>query len=138
MTPVDGSMSDAFVLPDADPLCAGDMPAAPTFANVQQVFEVCTPCHTLGAPLDLRPSVAYTNLVGRPTVNYTNPPTDESCGGTLVTAGDATASYLFQKISLRTPCAGQQMPLEEIGPIARDSCRQSLVRDWINAGALDD
>ena len=118
-------------------LCSDRMPAAPTFANVQQLFSgICTTCHTTGVTLDLGPSVAYANLVGRTAPSYTQPPTDESCGGLLVKPGAPDASYLFQKVSNAHPCAGSQMPLNDIGvPSPLQPCAQTLIHDWIAAGA---
>jgi len=116
------------------------MPAAPTFTNVQQLFTgICTTCHTTGVALDLAAGVSYANLVGRPPPNYTQPPTDESCGGLLVKPGAPDASYLYQKVSSDHPCAGSQMPLTDIGvPSPLRPCAQLLVHDWIAAGAPND
>jgi hypothetical protein len=112
---------------------------APTFANVQIVFEQCTTCHTNGVPLDLAPTVAYANLVGVVAHDYTDPATADSCGGLLVDPGKPDTSYLLQKLSTPAPCAGSQMPLTELGGSAPlDTCEQTLVHDWIAAGALDD
>jgi len=128
-------------VPDAQAdLCSDQAPLAPTFANMQRLFAGrCTTCHTAGVELDLQPDVSYANLVGRAAPNYSDPVTDESCGGTLVTPGDPAASYLYQKVSLAQPCAGAQMPRTDIGtssPLI--ACAQLLVHDWIAAGAPND
>ncbi len=115
--------------------CTDTMPRAPTFANVQLMFGYCTNCHNTGVPLDLSTG-AYGNLVNKPPPPYTNPPVDESCGGVLVKPGDPTGSYLFQKLSLATPCAGIQMPNNDLGiSVPLPACVQLLVHDWIAAGA---
>ena len=126
--------SDAFVF------CTDQTPLAPAFANVQRLFTMtCTTCHTTGVELALLPGSSYANLVGRPAPSYTDPATDESCGGLLVTPGDPGASYLYQKVSNDTPCAGARMPRTDIGTaIALPACQQALIHDWIAAGALND
>ena len=74
------------------PLCddaeQGDAGIAPSFANVQQVFDQkCIGCHCCGDTLDLSRGASYAHLVGQiiPKENGV----DESCGGTLVTPGDS-------------------------------------------------
>ena len=73
-----------------------------------------------------------------PAVDYTDPAVMDSCGGTLVTPGDAATSYLFIKITSDSPCAGVQMPRTDIGTSAPlPMCAQNLIHDWIEAGAPD-
>lgn len=125
------------IKPDAPTaFCTDQAPRAPTFANVQTLFStVCVTCHTAGAGLDLA-APAYSRIVNMPAVDYTNPVTMDSCGGTLVVPGNAAASYLFIKISSDTPCAGSRMPVSDIGasePLAQ--CAQNLIHDWIESGA---
>ena len=119
--------------------CTDQAPLAPTYANVQKLFSsACTVCHQPGVELVLAPATSYANLVGQPAVNYANPMVDESCGGVLVTPSDPEHSYLYLKLAM-TPCAGSQMPLDDIGdsePLA--PCAIALVHDWIAAGAPDD
>jgi len=51
----------------------------------------------------------------------------------LVTPGDPTDSYLYEKLSTATPQVGQQMPQSgQLDPSLLD-----LVQQWIAAGALD-
>ena len=120
-------------------LCTDQAPAAPTFANVQVLFTSCTACHTNIVPLDLDPDVSYANLVGKAPPSYTNPLVDETCGGVLVMPGDPAASYLYQKLTQPTPCAGSQMPLSEFGvPTPLPACYPALIHDWIAAGAPND
>jgi hypothetical protein len=125
--------------PDAYVFCTDAMPLAPTFANVQRLFtSTCTTCHTTGVDLVLLPGQSYANLVGRMAPNYTDPVTDESCGGLLVAPGNPSASYLYQKVSSDAPCAGVRMPRTDIGTsVTLPACEQALVHDWIAAGAPD-
>lgn len=123
-------------MPDAQTAFCTDQEPAPTFANVQTLFStICVTCHTAGVPLDLD-APAYDRIVNMPAVDYTNPVVMDSCGGVLVTPGNAAASYLFIKISSDTPCAGVQMPRTDIGTSAPlPMCAQNMVHDWIEAGA---
>ncbi|MDB4956579.1 MAG: hypothetical protein JWO36_4148 [Myxococcales bacterium] len=125
--------------PDAFVFCTDQHPLAPTFTNVQALFGACTSCHTANANLLLGPGVSYGNLVGKMAPNYTDPPTDESCGGILVQPGAPEASYLYLKVSLDAPCAGSRMPVTDIGiPSPLIPCEQALIHDWIAAGAPND
>lgn len=105
---------------------------SPPFDVVQQIFdENCTGCHGTGAVLDLSRGLSYAHIV-----DHAVPPV-ESCGGTLVVPGDPASSYVYQKLTLSHPCAGAQMPLDELftsQPLP--DCMTSIVRDWIQAGAL--
>lgn len=104
--------------------------ASPPFAVIQQIFdENCTSCHSHGADVDLSPGLAWSDLVGAPA------PVTESCGGTLVVAGDPGASYLLQKISVDQPCSGMRMPRTEFAPDPLPDCVIALVRNWIATGA---
>ncbi len=121
-------------------LCSDLAPLAPTFGNVQRVFtSICTTCHTTGVELDLGEGVSYGNLVNKVPPNYAVPPTNEACGGLLVKPGDPAGSYLYQKLSSAQPCAGSQMPANDLGiavPLA--ACEQAAIHDWIVAGAPND
>jgi len=132
--------SGARATPDAGPidrvdpraaLCAGVDAANPPFAAIQAIFDAnCIECHTTGADLDLSAGHPPADLVGQPA------PAKESCGGMLVVPGDPGASYLYQKLSSATPCAGQQMPIaQEIFSNPLPDCLVALVRAWIAAGA---
>lgn len=57
-----------------------------------------------------------------------------SPGNTLVIPGDPDNSYLVRKLEGGPDIAGDQMPPGG----ALDAERLQLVRDWIEAGALDD
>ena len=116
----DGGRDTVAVVDRVDPrlaMCSRyqaqiDAAPSPPFDVVQQIFDDnCTGCHGTGAVL-------------------------ESCGGTLVVPGDPVSSYLYQKLTLSHPCAGAQMPLDELftsQPLPE--CMTSIVRDWIQAGA---
>ena len=127
------------VPPDAaDPLCFDPQGAvAPTFTNVQRVFTAqCTNtiCHGNFEVSLLAP--AYDRIVGKPAVD--NPPTTDSCGGTLVAPGDPAGSYLYVKVSSDTPCAGTRMPRNEFAAGVLPDCERELIRQWIAAGAKND
>jgi hypothetical protein len=128
-----GTSVDAFT-----GLCTDAQPLPATFTSMKQIFvDTCTTCHTTGIVLDLEPAVAYANLVGKPASSYTNPPTDETCGGTLVVPGNPSSSYLYIKLT-STPCAGVSMPRTDIGtPSSLPACQLSAIHDWIAAGAAD-
>jgi len=116
----------------------GDAGLPPTFTNVQKVFDNdCVGCHCCGDPLLLTQGQSYSQLVNRMAPNSDHS-TNESCGGILVKPGSADASYLYQKISTATPCAGAPMPLQEFQFVPIPQCQQDLVRRWIAAGAPND
>jgi hypothetical protein len=124
------------------PICTdseiGDAGVAPTFTHVQRVFDnSCVLCHCCGDALTLTSGMSYSQLVGRMAPNSVRS-VDESCGGVLVTPGNPAASYLYQKISTLTPCAGQPMPLPEVQFVPLPQCQQDLIRRWIEAGAPND
>lgn len=83
----------------------------------------CVGCHGGTCNFDLAdPAIAYANLVGV---------TSNCCAPELyVTAGDANASLLYTKIV--APTCGGQMPA--VGSFPGDP---DVIRDWINAGALN-
>ena len=101
-----------------------------SFDVVQQIFDdSCASCHT-GAALDLSAGRAWSDLVNHA------PPADEACGRTLVVPGDPASSYLYQKLTSPHPCAGRQMPLDELfGSAPLPDCVTGLIRAWIEAGA---
>src|SRR5262249_55959152 len=93
----------------------------------------CAPCHTTESDgsLSLRnATVAYTNLVRQATAGG-------SCrgGGRMrVVPGTATMSVFYQKVNDDMPACGERMP--ERAP--RMSAAQiGQIRDWINAGAMN-
>jgi cytochrome c5 len=128
--PPDASGRDAVVTDPRAAICA-DAGSTPPFEVVQQVFnDNCTVCHNGGpANIDLLPDVSWGNLVQK------QAPPPETCGGLLVTPGDPSASYLYQKLTTFAPCSGQQMPLGEIGPSPLPTCVTDIIRNWIMEGA---
>jgi len=128
----------ASVMPDlavvVPPFCVdAASPLAPTYDNVSRLFAMrCTTCHE-GTDVDLSRDRAIATLVRRAVPSYES--TDESCGGLLVVPGDAGVSYLAQKVTSATPCAGAQMPRGEFASQALPMCEQRLIVDWINAGS---
>jgi hypothetical protein len=124
------------------PLCTddqiGDAGVPATFVHVQRIFnESCASCHCCSDPLLLTTGMAYAQIVNRKAPSSAAG-IDESCGGVLVKPGDPDASYLYQKISTTSPCAGQPMPRAEFQLSPLQECEQDLVRRWILAGAPDD
>ena len=110
--------------------CGGDK-VDPTFTNVRD--EVLLPscgfstCHGSGTgDLTLDEAGAYDALVD---VDSAGSP-----GNTLVIAGDPDNSYLVRKLEGGPDIVGDQMPPG--GEL--DADRLQLVRDWIEAGALND
>jgi len=113
----------------------GDMGGG--FADVQAIFDLhCTLCHDaakMGLPtypaLPLTSDASYDALVGKMA--------HEACGGTLVAPGHPDASYLFQKVSLDTPCEGFRMPrpFEIPRMIYLSDAELATLRTWIANGA---
>ena len=102
----------------------------PTFTNVSAEVLVAScafsSCHGSGTGgLTLKDSTTPADLVD---VESTALP-----GAFLVIAGDADASYLVQKLEAADGIVGTEMPPG--GTLEAD--RLQLVRDWIDAGALD-
>jgi hypothetical protein len=107
-----------------------------TFAVIQQrIFgargcNVAT-CHgSFGqGGLDLQPTAAHATLVGVPATN----PAAAAAGKLRVAPGDASASFLSQKVhGTLAPGEGSQMPLVG-GPLT--SLEMDVIDAWINAGA---
>lgn len=132
-TPNDLSSFD-FAPPPPFCIDGADGGPAATLAAVEHVLSArCTAsgCHGANFPavvgLDLRAGHVVASTVGKPAT--------EACGGTLVTAGDPTRSFLYQKIADATPCDGLQMPRCEDGTCPIPMCEIDVVRRWIAAGA---
>ena len=83
-------------------------------------------CHAGSSPaedLNLQAGNTYGSTVGVAAF--------QSCGGTLVVAGNADASYLVSKLE-GTQCSGQRMPR---GGPSLSAQQIADVRAWITAGA---
>lgn len=110
--------------------------AAPTFTNVQAIFDASCSCHnTAPSPavngnLSLRAEDSHVSLVGKKASGL--PAMD------LVTPMDLSQSYLYLKLTGEFAAAGgtgDRMP--PFGaPLSDDQLL--LIEEWINAGALDD
>ncbi len=103
-------------------------PPAPTFSQIQS--EILTPnclnagCHPGGgAPMSLAAGSAYNNLVNAAS----------SYGIDRVEPGDAQNSALWLKV-IGDQSTGNRMPLF-MTPLTQD--QTDMIRDWIDAGALD-
>lgn len=112
------------------------MVAAPTFSQVwtSTLRGKCASCHDNTAPagaLNMTDkATAYSNLVGKPAAGPV-----AACGGkgTRVVAGNAAMSILYQKVT--TPTCGGRMPPVPANPLSM--AETNRIRDWINAGALN-
>jgi len=107
-------------------------PSGPSFANdVYPLLDTmnaagfsCTGCHGGTCGLDLStPALAYTGLV--------NVAAQCCPGATYVLPNNSAGSLLYTKLTA-TPQCGNQMPL--VGTFPGDI---NVVRDWIDAGALN-
>ena len=105
---------------------------APTLAQIQtQIFDpICTACHTdvgrsPSAGLNLKAGSAFTQLVGVASSN--NP------GAVRVIPGNASGSYLVQKLEGAAGIVGLRMPRN--GPPFLTDAQITIIRDWITAGA---
>ena len=105
-------------------------PAAPTLTQLKSTaFAVCSGCHTGGgtslpASMDLHPAQIYASIVNVASV--------EQPSLKRVAPGDATNSYVVQKLEGAATITGSRMPLG--GPFL-DQATIDQVKAWINAGA---
>ena len=137
---VDGSdATDATAPTDATIDGVADAGGAP-FSAVLAIFAArCVRCHdpahpvVLEAPtyveMPLTPDAAYAALVGQAA--------HETCGGTRVTPGDPSRSYLYRKVTDDPPCDGKRMPhpgmLAQVPPLPPSEI--DVIASWIRAGA---
>jgi hypothetical protein len=134
-----GSTTEDTSGPATDTGGAGDAPAdagePATFTRVWgTIIETkCRSCHSGTTPsgtLNMGTKAnAYTNLVGKPAGGF-------ACNGkgTRVVAGNAAMSIMYQKVT--TPTCGNRMPAG--GAPALPTVETDLIKNWINAGALND
>jgi|SRR4051812_11682154 mono/diheme cytochrome c family protein len=107
--------------------------ASPSFAQQIQaeiLTPACTACHTdegrtPSAGMNLKAGAAYANLVG---VASSGKP-----GATRVIAGNASGSYLVQKLEGAPDIVGLRMPRN--GPPYLTDAQVALIRLWIQNGA---
>lgn len=115
--------------PDAGPL-------KPTWTNVYGAVlsKRCLPCHASATGVSLgqlnmgSKDTAYKNLVGVAAKG-------SLCAGhgQRVAPGQAGSSLLYTKLSTSPPC-GSMMPF---GMQAVSASQKNLIKDWINAGAMN-
>jgi cytochrome c553 len=141
----DGGQGGAASGPDGGgPKPDGSSPDGTTasvpFSVVQAILaQSCVTCHDPARPfvpetttyvaMNLTATGAYAALV--------NKPATQACGGTLVTPGDPTKSYLYAKVSQATPCYGERMPhrgMLAIQPMLSDKDIATIAA-WITGGA---
>ncbi len=109
---------------------AGSVQPRATFTEVySKVLQGCTNCHAgfVGQfnGLDVSTqAAAYKNLVGV---------SASRCTGTLVVAGDAAGSVLYQKVT--SPQCGSRMP-QNGPPLSQTNL--ALLKSWIDEGASND
>jgi hypothetical protein len=139
-TGVDG---DATTGVDGDATTTGDdtypddCTVEPTFSSIQaNYFPVScsfSSCHGNGGKqggLTLDTEDSFDSLIN---VAATHP---GAANKLLVVPGDAANSFLYQKLLGPEPDEGGIMPSGQKEPMGPD-CQLRAVRDWINAGALD-
>jgi hypothetical protein len=127
----DTAGSDGFVATDG---------GGASFSAVLAIFGArCVRCHDPAHPIvletptyvemPLTPDTAYAALVGQPA--------HETCGGTRVTPGDPSQSYLYHKVTDDPPCDGKRMPhpgmLSQVPPLPQSEI--DVIAGWIRAGA---
>ncbi len=110
-----------------------------TLSDIQKyIFDTeCISCHAGENPagtLNLEKGYSYSQLVGRP-LQF------DPENSVLVVAGDAENSFLIHKLTGEklgdvndSDYKGSRMPL--LGPYLDDT-KVQVIKDWINAGALD-
>ena len=120
--------------------CGDDSPAAPTntaptvtfSTQIQQQIlnPACVSCHTdegrtPASGLNLRSGVSHSQLVGVASVG--------KAGAVRVIAGNASGSYLIQKLEGASDIVGLRMPRN--GPPFLTTEQVALIRQWITNGA---
>jgi hypothetical protein len=141
-TGVDG---DATTGVDGDATTTGgdtypdDCTVEPTFSSIQvNYFAVScsfSSCHGNGGKqfgLTLDTEESFGSMIN---VAATHPGAAAK-NKVLVVPGDAANSFLYQKLLGPAPDEGGIMPSGQKEPLGPD-CQLRAVRDWINAGALD-
>ena len=129
---VSGLMTIALAACSEQSITDVGTPTEATFSSIQQ--NILTPgcarsgCHLGGnaeAGLNLQAGVAFQNLV--------NVQSTEDAQRLRVEPNNANNSYFFRKIAGNSGIAGSRMPVG--GRLSNDQI--DAVRDWINAGALN-
>jgi hypothetical protein len=122
------ALVDTFVDDTVDAL---EPPVVVSFASdVQPIFSSrCTSCHSGAFPsggLSLAVGVAYGNIVNVASIQVP--------ALARVLPGDASSSYLYQKITNAPGIVGAPMPF---GSFPMPSGEIDTIEDWINQGALN-
>lgn len=110
--------------------CVEEPPPVVTLGQVwsQIISPVCLSCHGPGEG---------GLVMGQTTTSFRTATVGQasSCGSqAYIVAGDADASYLVKKIEGQAGICGARMPFG--GPYLSPT-QINLIRDWIDAGALD-
>lgn len=120
--------------------CGKDSPTTPTptptptasFATIQTqiLTPACESCHTdvgrtAAGGLNLKPGAAYPNLVSQNS--------SAKAGAVRVVPGNASGSYLVQKLEGAADIVGLRMPRG--GPPFLTDAQVALIRQWITEGA---
>ena len=119
----------------SSPSAPSPTPSGVSFAQqiqAQILTPACTSCHTddgrtPSGGLNLKAGSAYAALVG---VASSSKP-----GATRVIAGNPSGSYLVQKIEGAADIVGLRMPRN--GPPFLSDAQVAMIRQWIQAGALN-
>ena len=119
----------------SSPSAPSPTPSGVSFAQqiqAQILTPACTSCHTddgrtPSGGLNLKAGSAYAALVG---VASSSKP-----GATRVIAGNPSGSYLVQKLEGAADIVGLRMPRN--GPPFLSDAQVALIRQWIQAGALN-
>lgn len=135
-----GSLCIAVALAAFAAGCGKDTPTTPTNTTPtvtfstqiqQQIFNpACVSCHTdegrtPASNLNLRSGVSHAQLVGVASVG--------KAGAVRVIAGNASGSYLIQKLEGASDIVGLRMPRN--GPPFLTTEQVALIRQWITNGA---
>jgi len=119
--------------------CGKDSPAAPTptptvsFAQQIQteiLNPACIACHT---DQGRTPAGGLNLLSGQSRGNLVGVASTGKAGATRVIAGNASGSYLIQKLEGASDIVGLRMPRN--GPPFLTAAQIDLIRQWINNGA---
>lgn len=107
-------------------------PRVDYYTQIQPIWEIrCSNCHvnfggSASAGLSLNAPDSWIALVDIPSV--------QAPGRIRAVPGQASASYLFEKINCAQPEAGARMPR---GRIPLPLSEQALIRDWLQQGARE-
>lgn len=107
-------------------------PRVDYYTQIQPIWEIrCSNCHvnfggSASAGLSLNAADSWISLVDIPSV--------QAPGRIRAVPGQASASYLFEKINCAQPAAGARMPR---GRIPIPLSEQALIRDWLQQGARE-